>query len=130
MVKAYNHEQIVISEFDAVNEQYRQHATRTQTLAGFVGPLMNFVGNSSLAIIAGFGGWMVIQGTASVGMIAAFISYSRQLGRPINEIANLYNQIQQALAGRSGCSGDRRGRARHPGAGRSTGSAGTSISTT
>ena len=99
VVKAYNREQIVISEFDAVNEQYRQHATRTQTLAGFVGPLMNFVGNSSLAIIAGFGGWMVIQGTASVGMIAAFISYSRQLGRPINEIANLYNQIQQALAG-------------------------------
>jgi ATP-binding cassette subfamily B protein len=99
VVKAYHREAVVIAEFDAVNEQYRQHATKTQTLAGFVGPLMNFISNSSLAIIAGFGGWMVVQGTATIGMIAAFISYSRQLGRPINEMANLYNQIQSALAG-------------------------------
>src|SRR5665811_1586396 len=71
----------------------------TLALAGFVGPLMNFVNNSSLAIVAGFGGWMVLQGTASIGMIAAFINYTRSFGRPLNEIANLYNQIQQALAG-------------------------------
>ena len=99
VVKAYHREATVIGQFDEANERYRQHATKTQTLAGFVGPLMNFVSNSSLAIVAGFGGWMVLQGTASIGMIAAFINYSRQLGRPINEIANLYNQVQQALAG-------------------------------
>lgn len=99
VVKAYHREQTVIAEFDAANDTYRQHATRTQTLAGFVGPLMNFVGNSSLAIVGAFGGWLVLQGTLSVGMIATFISYTRQLGRPINEIASLYNQILQALAG-------------------------------
>jgi ATP-binding cassette, subfamily B, multidrug efflux pump len=99
VVKAYHREETVISEFAAANAVYRKHATRTQTLAGFVGPLMNFVSNSGLAIIAGFGGWMVLQGMTTVGMIATFINYARQLGRPINEIANLYNQIQQALAG-------------------------------
>lgn len=99
VVKAYHREETVIAEFDAANDVYRQHATRTQTLAGFVGPLMNFVNNSSLAIVAGFGGWMVVQGMTTVGMIATFINYSRQFGRPLNEIANLYNQIQQALAG-------------------------------
>ena len=99
VVKAYHREEMVIGQFDEANDAYRQHATRTQTLAGFVGPLMNFVNNSSLAIVAGFGGWMVLQGTASIGMIAAFINYTRSFGRPLNEIANLYNQIQQALAG-------------------------------
>src|SRR5690606_17173108 len=59
VVKAYHRERTVIAEFDAANDTYRQHATRTQTLAGFVGPLMNFVGNSSLAIVGAFGGWLV-----------------------------------------------------------------------
>ena len=61
--------------------------------------MMNFIGNLSLAVVAGVGGWMVVNGTATVGTIAAFINYTRQLGRPINEIANLYNQIQSAIAG-------------------------------
>jgi ATP-binding cassette subfamily B protein len=99
VVKAYHREATVIAEFDAANDLYRQHATRAQTLAGFVGPFMNFIGNSSLAIVAGFGGWMVLRGMTTIGMIATFISYTRQLGRPLNEIANLYNQIQSALAG-------------------------------
>ena len=42
---------------------------------------------------------MVIQGLATVGTIASFITYSRQFGRPLNEIANLYNTIQSAVAG-------------------------------
>ena len=49
--------------------------------------------------VAGVGGWLVVNGTATVGTIAAFVNYTRQLGQPINEIANLYNQIQSAIAG-------------------------------
>jgi ATP-binding cassette subfamily B protein len=60
---------------------------------------MNFVNNLGLAIVACVGGFMAVQGLASVGTIASFIAYSRQFGRPLNELANLYNLLQAAIAG-------------------------------
>ena len=81
------------------NRELRQAATQRADLAGFVGPMMNCVNNLGLAIVAGLGGWMAVQGLATVGTIASFISYSRQFGRPLNDIANLYNTIQAAMAG-------------------------------
>ena len=42
---------------------------------------------------------MAVRGLATVGTIAAFINYTRQFGRPLNQIANLYNSIQGAVAG-------------------------------
>jgi ATP-binding cassette, subfamily B, multidrug efflux pump len=60
---------------------------------------MNCVNNLGLAIVAGFGGWMAVQGMATVGTIASFITFSRQFGRPLNELATLYGAIQSAIAG-------------------------------
>ncbi len=99
VVKAYHKEQAVVEQFGAANRDLRQAATRAQIYAGFVGPLMNFVSNLGLAIVAGVGGLLVLRGLASVGTIATFINYTRQFGRPLNEIANLYNLIQAAVAG-------------------------------
>jgi ATP-binding cassette, subfamily B, multidrug efflux pump len=64
-----------------------------------MGPLSNFVNNTGFAIVAGTGGWMAVQGLATVGTIASFVNYARQFTMPINQIANLYNAIQSALAG-------------------------------
>jgi len=99
VVKAYSREQKVMAEFDLSNGELRRAATRAQIFAGFMGPLTNFVNNIGLAIVAGVGGWMAVQGLATVGAIAGFINYSRQFSRPLNEIANLYNSIQSAIAG-------------------------------
>jgi ATP-binding cassette subfamily B protein len=99
VVKAFGREATVGTEFAAANQELRAAATRAQTVAGFVGPLMNAVGNLSLAVVAGVGGWLALQGAATVGTIAAFITYTRQFGRPLNELANLYNAIQGAIAG-------------------------------
>jgi ATP-binding cassette subfamily B multidrug efflux pump len=99
VVKAYGQEAKVMAHFDATNQAYRSAATRAQIFAGFMGPLTNFVNNIGLAILGGVGGWLVIQGMATVGTLASFINYSRQFGRPLNEIANLFNTIQGAVAG-------------------------------
>jgi ATP-binding cassette subfamily B protein len=99
VVIAYNRQQQVIDQFDVTNAELRRASTRAQTYAGFVGPMMNFIGNLSLAAVAGTGGWLVVNGSATVGTVAAFIQYTRQLGQPINQIANLYNQVQSAIAG-------------------------------
>jgi ATP-binding cassette subfamily B protein len=60
---------------------------------------MNGVNNLGLAIVAGAGGLLAVRGAATVGTIASFIGYTRQFGRPLNDIANLYNSIQAAMAG-------------------------------
>jgi ATP-binding cassette, subfamily B, multidrug efflux pump len=99
VVKAYVREQDAIETFDLANSELQHASTRAQIFAGTMGPLTNFVNNVGFAIVAGAGGWMAVQGLATVGTIASFVNYARQFSRPLNQIANLYNSIQSALAG-------------------------------
>jgi ATP-binding cassette subfamily B protein len=99
VVKAYVREQAVIDHFETVNVKLRLAATNARILAGTIGPLTNFVNNLGFAIIAGTGGWLAVRGLATVGTIASFVNYARRFSRPLNQIANLYNSIQSALAG-------------------------------
>ena len=99
VVKAYVRENVTINQFDEVNLRLREASTRAQVFAGVMGPLMNFVNNAAFAIVAGAGGWLAVLGLATVGTIASFVSYSREFAWPLNQIANLYNSIQSAVAG-------------------------------
>jgi len=98
-VKAFCGEEKSISSFETSNRHLQKAAFRARVFAGSMGPLMNLVNNLGLAIVATTGGWLAIQGLASVGTIATFINYSNRLGWPLNMIAQLYNSIQSALAG-------------------------------
>ena len=64
-----------------------------------MGPVMNCIGNIGFVIIAAFGGYFSVKGLISVGVISAFIVYAKQFSRPINEIAQIYGQLQTAIAG-------------------------------
>ncbi len=88
-----------MATFDAANQSFRQASTQAQIYSGFVGPLNNFIYNTSLALIVAAGGTLAALGMATVGEIATFINYGRQFGRPLNELATLYNTIQAAIAG-------------------------------
>jgi len=98
-VKAFVREQATVASFSVVNQRLRQVALRVRILASFMGPLMNMVNNLGLAVVACTGGWLAVQGLATVGEIAAFVNYAGRLGRPLNQIAQLFNSIQSALAG-------------------------------
>ena len=80
VVKVFGHEQKAISDFEELNQDLKGKSLN-YVLITIVGAL--------LAIFRGF----------DVGGLAAFLQYSRQFGRPINELASLYNSIQAALAG-------------------------------
>ncbi|WP_235250311.1 ABC transporter ATP-binding protein [Faecalicatena contorta] len=60
---------------------------------------MNCIGNIGFVIIAAFGGYFSTKGLISVGVISAFIVYAKQFSRPLNEIAQVYGQLQTAIAG-------------------------------
>ena len=67
--------------------------------AGLMGPLMNMMNNLNYGVTALAGGVLAVYGIVSVGTIAAFLNYTRQFSRPLNQIAQLYTTIQSALAG-------------------------------
>jgi ATP-binding cassette subfamily B protein len=91
--------QATIENFSGVNRRLQRVAQRARIFASFMGPLMNMVNNLGLAVVACTGGWLAVQGLVTVGEIAAFVNYAGRLGRPLNQIAQLFNQIQSALAG-------------------------------
>lgn len=99
VVQAYVREQVAIDEFDVANRKLQSAATKAEIFSGFMGPMMNLINNLGFAIIAGSGGWMVLRGVATVGTIASFINYARNFSQPLNQLAQLYAQIQGAIAG-------------------------------
>ncbi len=103
-VAAYGQEEKAEHKFKKTNTLLRKYGIRAQALGGCMGPMMTFIGNFGFLIVAAFGGWMALQPESSalwisVGTISAFIQYSKQFTRPINELANQYSQIQTAIAG-------------------------------
>lgn len=98
-VVAYNHQDITIDDFCATSDAMTKAGIRTDIFGGVMGPIMNCFGNIGFVIIAAFGGYFAINGRISVGVISAFIVYARQFSRPINEIAQIYGQLQTAIAG-------------------------------
>lgn len=99
VVKAYGREQASIETFEKFNNRLKYAGTRAQFFGTLMPPLTFFVNNMGLVIVAFAGGYMAVQGDVTIGVIAAFISYVRQFGRPLGQVANLYNSIQSALAG-------------------------------
>ena len=99
MVKAFNQEEHTAQQFREVNEELRMYSTKAQIWSGFLMPLMNVINNLSFACVACLGGVLSVWGMIGVGTIASFITYSRQFGRPLNNIAGMFNSIQSSLAG-------------------------------
>jgi ATP-binding cassette subfamily B multidrug efflux pump len=99
VIVAFGQEGSTLAGFDMANEMVRQAGIHAQTYAMLVPPLMGILSNANIAILAGLGGWMTLQGWATVGTIAAFYNYSRKFAAPLRQLGNLYNQIQAALAG-------------------------------
>lgn len=98
-VVAYSKEKDAVAEFNAMSNDLRRCGIKAQIFGGMMGPLMNCISNFGFVLIAAFGGWFTIKGVITVGTIQAFILYSKQFSRPINEIANQYANIQTAIAG-------------------------------
>ena len=98
-VVAYNHQNITTDDFCSTADSLTKAGIKTDVFSGVMGPVMNCIGNIGFVIIAAFGGYFSVKGLISVGVISAFIVYAKQFSRPINEIAQIYGQLQTAIAG-------------------------------
>ncbi|HWQ41517.1 MAG TPA: ABC transporter ATP-binding protein [Desulfosporosinus sp.] len=99
MVKAFNQQQNVLADFQSINSELCGYSTKAQIWSGFMMPFMNVINNISFALIACIGGILSIKAVISVGVVVSFLTYSKQFGQPLNNIAGMLNNIQSALAG-------------------------------
>lgn len=100
-VMLFSEEEKVKQQFSEINSGLTSSAIFAQGLSGIMGPVNNFINNLSYLIVAVFGGYLAVSGRGgiTVGVILTFIIYMRGFTRPINEILNIFNVIQSALAG-------------------------------
>jgi len=97
-IKAYGKEQNIIDDFDKVNIEAVEAAYNAEYYGAMTGPGVNFVNNLSFSLICIMGAILNIYNMISIGDISSFVLYSRKFSGPINEIANIFVDIQSALA--------------------------------
>lgn len=99
VIKVFGHEKKVEADFDKLNQNLRGKSEKAQLYSGMMMPIMQNLNTLNYVIITIAGALLAIFRGFDVGGLAAFLQYSRQFGRPINELASLYNNIQAAIAG-------------------------------
>lgn len=99
VIKAFNHEQKVIEQFDVLNQELKQAAQSAQFFANTMFPILGNLGYVNYALTAGIGGYLVIKGVMDIGALASFLQYSRTFSQPLGQISQQSNVIISALAG-------------------------------
>jgi ATP-binding cassette subfamily B protein len=99
VVKAFRRSETAIEHFRASNQKVYAAGVYANTYALMLMPLTNVLGNFFVIVLVGLGGYLALQGLATVGMIATFIAYAQNFIQPLRQLANMYNSIQAALAG-------------------------------
>ena len=98
VIKAFNKEAETIEAFDETNEVLFKSAKKSQFISGIMMPLMSFVGNLGYVGVAISGGFLAIKGRIGIGDIQAFIQYVRNLTEPMQQVAQVVNQVQSMTA--------------------------------
>ena len=96
----FGREENVKKRFSVINKRLRVSGQVAQALSGVMGPIMNLINNITYLIVAVVGGYMILTNWGiTPGIVFSFLQYTKNFSRPINEIANLLNTMQSALAG-------------------------------
>ncbi len=98
VIKAFGREEDTIREFAETNEVLYASAQKSQFISGIMQPVMMFVGNLGYVAVAISGGMLAIRGTIGIGDIQAFIQYVRNFTQPLQQIAQVINQVQSMTA--------------------------------
>jgi ATP-binding cassette subfamily B protein len=98
LVKVFGRRQQAIKDFKSLNSNLYESSFKAQFISGIIQPVTQLVSNLIYVAIAVLGGYRVATGAMSLGDVQAFISYSRQFGMPLAQIAGLMNTVQSGVA--------------------------------
>lgn len=99
VVKVFCHEKEAEAEFAVLNEELRHVATKANTYASVIMPIMGNLSYVNYAITTTAGAFLVIGGMLKVGSVAAFLQYTRSFSQPITQISQQFNTLISAIAG-------------------------------
>jgi ATP-binding cassette subfamily B protein len=99
IISAFRRTEDTKQDFDAINQKVYESSVQANTFAFLLMPLTGIMNHLNIAIIAGLGGVLAVEGIVTVGVVATFITYSQRFTEPMRSLANMYNSIQSALAG-------------------------------
>ena len=97
-LKAYGREAYTQERFNGKNKDAVDAYYKAEYYGSIVGPCVNFINNLSLSLISVFGALLYLAGAMKIGDISSFVLYSRKFSGPINEAANIFSELQSALA--------------------------------
>lgn len=98
IIKVFNKEEETLERFNEDNRVLYDSAWKSQFFSGLMHPIMVFVGNLGYVGVAISGGMLAIKGVITIGDIQAFIQYVKQFTQPIQQVAQVTNQVQSMAA--------------------------------
>ncbi len=101
-VQAFAREDATMDEFQAVNERNRAANVEAETITSVFMPVLDVLSTVAVALVVGVGAYLVLgfdPPLVSIGIIVSFLTYVRRFYQPIRELANLFGQLQAAVAG-------------------------------
>jgi ABC-type multidrug transport system fused ATPase/permease subunit len=98
VVQAFNREDTSRRRFREVNDDYRGANQETVVLNGLYFPFVDFLSSAASAVVLGFGGYLVFDGSMTVGTLFAFIGYLSNFFDPVQQLSQLYNTFLAAVA--------------------------------
>ena len=97
-IRAYGREKAVLERFDEKNDAAVEAYTKAEAQGTVTGPSVNCINNVSLALVCTFGSLLFLRGKIGLGDLSSFVQYSRRFSGPINEVANIFAELQSAFA--------------------------------
>jgi ATP-binding cassette, subfamily B, multidrug efflux pump len=98
VVQLFGREARTFARFQKVNADHLEANLRSITYYALFFPVIEVLTAVALALILWYGGGETIQGTMTVGVVAAFLQYTRRFFRPIQDLSEKYNILQGAMA--------------------------------
>ncbi|MDO4488100.1 MAG: ABC transporter ATP-binding protein [Eubacteriales bacterium] len=99
VIKVFNHEDMAVEEFGILNERLRKNQFFAQFFGGLMGPVSNASNQVIYTVTAVVAGILCVLRGFDIGGMTVFLNYTRQFGRPVNEIAQQATSVLSALAG-------------------------------
>lgn len=98
VMQLFNHEVDSFEEMKRLSGDYRNKMKLAQITSSMMFPLMQNINNINYALVGIVGGYLSIFKGLGIGPLGAYVNMTRQLGRPINMLANHYTILQSSLA--------------------------------
>ena len=99
VVKVFNHEILVLKEFETLNAQLREAANQAQFNSNIMFPVLGNISYINYALTASVGGYLVVFQGMDVGALASFLQYSRTFAQPLAQMSQQTNVLLAAMAG-------------------------------